>query len=96
MAEGPYQIEGEHHILAWSWNEPPEALEAVLDWLPKLAANPVAVSTAHLDRRGVPGFVAHIPHTGAYIDYTVIEQYKVVMILDVRSTRLDDLKDDLS
>jgi hypothetical protein len=30
------------------------------------------------------------------VDYTVIEQYKTVMILDVRSTRFDDVSGDFS
>lgn len=84
-----YQLNGEEHVLAWLQQEPLfEAREAMLDWLPRLAADPSGVSVVQAVRPGVPAFVAEVPGTGAFVDYTVIEQYQTVLILGVSSPRL--------
>ena len=62
----------------------------MLAWLPKLAAGPVDVAFAKLPRR-VPAYVASVPGTDAFVDYTVIEQYRTVVIFAVTSLRLEDL-----
>jgi hypothetical protein len=38
----------------------------------------------------VPAFTARVPGTRAFVDYTVIDQYRVVAILAVTNFTLDD------
>lgn len=89
-----YQLNGEGLVLAWLANEPStEAREAMLEWLPKLAADPAGVAVATSFRPGVPAYVAEVPGTDAFVDYTVIDQYKTILILAVTTLRLDDLEE---
>lgn len=63
----------------------------MLVWLPELAADPAGVATATSFRPGVPAYVAEVPGTDAFVDYTVIEQYQTVLILKVTNLRLEDV-----
>lgn len=94
MTDGPYQIEGEDHILNWLAGEPsPDARKAMFDWVPLLSINPIGAATAQrLDRR-LPIYVAQVPGTDAFVDYTVVEQYRTVRILGAASHRPEDLRD---
>ena len=66
----------------------------MLAWLPKLAADPEGVASARMpDRPGVPGFTAMVDGTNAFVDYTVVDQYRTVMILGVTNFGIDDLPD---
>ena len=85
-----YQLNGEDKVLAWMAGASIEACEAMLDWLPRLAADPHGVATAVRKRAGVPAYTAAVPGTIAFVDYTVVEQYATVMILDVSDQPLPD------
>jgi hypothetical protein len=86
-----YQLNGEReHVLPWLSGASPEDQKALLDWLPKLAADPAGVATAVLQRRGVPAYTAAVPGTDAFVDYVVVDQYKTVLIIGVETVRLDD------
>lgn len=78
-----YQINGEHHVMAFLAARPADDWDAFLEWLPRLAADPEGVSSAVLARPGVPGFTALVPDVFAYVDYLVVEQFKTVLILGV-------------
>jgi hypothetical protein len=78
-----YQVNGEDKVLAWMMTAPIDACQAMLDWLPQLAESPHAVATAVRQRRGVPAYTAAVPGTTAFVDYTVVDQYETVMIIDV-------------
>jgi hypothetical protein len=89
-----YQLNGEDHVLAWMRTRPSDEVEAMLDWLPKLADNPEDMARAHkIALPGVPAFTAMVPGTNAFVDYIVVEQYKTVMILGVTNFGVDDLPD---
>lgn len=86
-----YQINGSGKIRDWLTEErDPECRQAMLDWLPRLAADPAGVATAERPREGIPVFVAAVPHTYAFVDYSVVEQFKTVLILRVVNTTLED------
>ena len=84
-----YQLNGEDELLAWLATHPDD-LEAVLTWLPELARQPREVAAARRLRPGVPAYVARIPGTEAFVDYTVVEQYRTVLILGVSSPEVED------
>ena len=87
MAE--YQLNGEvKHVLPWLTEAAPEAQEAMLAWLPKLAESPETVASARLPRAGVPAYTAAVPGTEAFVDYVVVEQYKTVLIIGVETVRV--------
>lgn len=87
-----YQLSGEEHVVAWLESESsPEAWEAMLKWLPRLAEDPEEVALAVKTRPGVPAYIAAVPGSDAFVAYTVIEQYKVVMIFSVETVRYEDL-----
>jgi hypothetical protein len=89
-----YQLNGEGHVLAWMKTRPRDEVEAMFDWLPKLAENPEAMARARqINRPGVPAFTAMVPGTNAFVDYVVVEQYKTVLILGVTNFGIDDLPD---
>ena len=89
-----YQINGEDHVLAWMRERASDEVQAMFDWLPKLAADPEHVARAvKRNRPGVPAYTAMVPGTNAFVDYTVVEQYHTVMILGVTNFGLDDLPD---
>lgn len=84
-----YQLNGEAHVLTWlGKNHSPDEQEAMLAWLPRLAAAPESEYDARLPRLGVPAYTARVPGTDAYVDYVVVEQYKTVLILGVEDVRL--------
>lgn len=81
-----YQLNGEDHLLVWLQQEPDlHCREAMFDWLPHLAGDPQGVASAQRSGPGLPAYTAKVPGTDAFVDYTVIEQYKTVMILRVGS-----------
>lgn len=87
-----YQLSGADVVLDWLAAEPSmEAREAMLAWLQELARDPGGVAMFRRDRPGVPAYVAEVPGTDAFVDYTVIDQYCTVVILDVVTLRLEDL-----
>lgn len=59
----------------------------MLEWLPTLAADPVGVSVVRKDRAGVPGYVAEVPGTSAFVDYIVVEQFRTILIHNVVDVR---------
>lgn len=79
-----YQLNGEEELFAWLATNPDD-LEAVLAWLPELARQPHELAAARRLRPGVPAYVARIPGTEAFVDYTVVEEYRTVLILSVSS-----------
>lgn len=86
-----YQINGEKHLRTWlEAEDEPECRLAMLRWLPLLAEDPVGVSTARRERPGVPVYVAAVPDTYAFVDYSVVEQYNTVLILHVGNASLED------
>lgn len=86
-----YQLNGEDHVLAWLRGEPSSELrEALLGWLPKLAEDPAGVAFATGRRPGVPAYVAVVPATQIFVDYTVIDQYRTVLILNVVTLRFNE------
>jgi hypothetical protein len=89
-----YQLNGENHILEWMRTRPGDEIEAMFAWLPRLASDPEDSARAiRRNRPGVPAYTAMVPGTNAFVDYTVVEQYKTVMILGVTNFGLDDLPD---
>lgn len=86
-----YQINGEKHLRMWlSGEDDPSCRLAMREWLPLLAEDPVGVSTARRERPGVPVYVAAVPGTYAFVDYSVVEQYNTVLILHVGNASLED------
>lgn len=89
-----YQINGENHLLEWMMSRSSDEVEAMLAWLPRLAADPEESARAvRHDQPGVPAFTAMVPGTNAFVDYVVVKQYQTVMILGVTNFGLDDLPD---
>jgi hypothetical protein len=78
-----YQLNGEQHLHNWFAGQTDAAARmAMLEWLPKLCADPWEASTMH--RGPSPSvFVAAVPGTNAFVDYLVSDQYKTVLILAV-------------
>jgi hypothetical protein len=76
-------------------DQPEDAFQAMLDWLPELAADPMNVATAfRTDQPGVPAFTAMVPGTAAFVDYLVVEQYSTVVIVGCSDLRIEDLGGD--
>lgn len=79
-----YRLAGEDAVFAWlSGQSSPEVREAFLAWLPDLAAAPRDVATFERRRKGVPALVAEVPATGTFVTYVIIEEHRIVLILDV-------------
>lgn len=77
-------------------DRPADEIIAMLNWLPRLAANPHDSARAvRRDRPGVPAFTAMVPGTTAFVDYIVVDQYHTVMILGCSSLGLEDLQEGL-
>lgn len=85
-----YHIAGDVHIRAWMAAQPSrEDQDAFLDWLPTLATDPEGVCLIRKKRPGVPAYVAEVPGTEVFVDYTVVEQYKTVAIIFLVDVGLD-------
>lgn len=78
-----YQLNGEERIEEWlsRCGNPAERL-SMLEWLRRLATDPVAVASARRDHDR-PVYVAEVPDTTAFVSYLVAEQYRTVLILRV-------------
>ena len=76
-----YQLNGEEHVLGWMRTHSSEECEAMLTFLPRLAADPLGVSTAIRRQPGVPACTVDVPNTNAFLDYMVVDQYMTVLIL---------------
>lgn len=79
-----YQISGTDKIEVWlaRHKEPADRL-ALLDWLPRLAADPDGVAMARRARPGVPVFTAEVPGLACWVTYSVIDQFQAVHILRI-------------
>lgn len=82
----PYQVSGERLIFEWMAAEPDlDVHQALLAWLPELAADPVGVSASRSPRPGVPAYAARVPGTHTFVDYAVVEQFHTVLIVAITS-----------
>ena len=60
----------------------------MLDFLPRLAADPLGVSTAIRKDPGVPACTVDVPGTDSFLDYLIVDQYKTVLILRITDVDL--------
>lgn len=84
-----YQINGEDVILEWLGQHSTAEQEAMLAWLPKLAADPRSVAGA--ERKGPRDllYTATVPDTSAFVDYLVADQFQCVLIKRVTDVVID-------
>ena len=65
------------------------------DWLAAAGNDPRGAATYCREREGgVPLYIAMVPGTTAFVDYTVIEGYDLITVLEVSNLGLDDLGSD--
>jgi hypothetical protein len=83
------------HLLRWlSEQESASAREDFRSWIPRLAEDPRGIATARLIRAdGVQAFTLRIQMCEAFIDYTIVEEQKKVLILDVVTVSFEDFSD---
>lgn len=61
----------------------------MLEWLPRLAASPEEAASAHRHDTAMIGYTAQVPGTYAFVDYTIAEQFRTVLIIRVTDVRID-------
>ena len=64
----------------------------MLEWLPRLADDPLAVATARKHDSPVPVCVAQVPGTDTFVDYLVVDQFRTILIHAVANLSFDDLR----
>ncbi|MGH2669834.1 MAG: hypothetical protein ACRDH5_12085 [bacterium] len=81
-----YQLHGEPLLIAWLATEARRDMQdRVLAWVAQLLQDPAAIESERLPGPPADVRVAFVPETDVAVTFFVVDQYRVVRLMEVRS-----------